>query len=237
MLIRTLLRLSRTLLVNHAFFSKAAHYGEWDEATAWVYGWLLTDGNVTDSNVIRLSVQTRDRDVLGKMAAHLKSEHKIGCYDSGMSYFGFTSGKMAEDLKLLGITPRKTKTVCLTDSLLLPKNQYVIHHAVRGIVEGDGCIGRYYQKRCPVYQWQLSLVGNEQVLRAVQDVIHRQNIFAANGSLSYRPRSNCWQLIYGGNRSVPALCDWLYKNATETCRLNRKASLAFAAMQSRKFQC
>eukprot|EP00414_Alexandrium_minutum_P005787 CAMPEP_0113823758 /NCGR_PEP_ID=MMETSP0328-20130328/2903_1 /TAXON_ID=39455 /ORGANISM="Alexandrium minutum" /LENGTH=116 /DNA_ID=CAMNT_0000791699 /DNA_START=377 /DNA_END=724 /DNA_ORIENTATION=+ /assembly_acc=CAM_ASM_000350 len=114
---------------------------------------------------------------------------------------------MAADLALLGIVPRKTHNARFFPGLLEPRNSAVLPHAVRGIFEGDGCL-----HRSPLGKWSLRFAGTMDVMETVQSVLASQTGGSAKGCL----RQQCgttWALSYQGNRSVPHLCEWLYREA------------------------
>lgn len=173
---------SRALAVNHAFFAGAARRGIWSEEVAWLYGWMVADGNVTHYRTrlrrqpqINLGVHHKDRDVVEKMKLWLRSEHKISESSQikdgravHMSKLSFNSASMAEDLAVLGIVPRKTNITYLHESLLLAENSAVLRHAVRGVLEGDGCI-TYEERR---NTWRVCFSGTHQLLSSLQAVLN-----------------------------------------------------------------
>lgn len=236
---------ARGLAVNHTFFSDAAQRGLWSEESAWIYGWLLADGCVyrygTErcAPTIHIVVQRRDRDVLEKIRRLLRSEHTIsdgsstGSWEGAGIYYrsqiAFRSREMAADLATLGIVPRKSKIAVFHDPLLQPENRGFLRHAVRGLLEGDGCLS--FSK-----DWRVYWCGTYAVTSAVQRGIAADQVISslssAKGSLrQVRPDKTTWVLGYGGRRISRALCEWLYNDVNPECVLDRKAALAKLVME------
>merc|ERR1719203_1727782 len=237
-------RFSRSLPVRHDFFREAARHNKWMEEMAWLWGWLLADGCVYQpvcrQPIISLGVQSRDRDVLEKAKAWLQSGHKIQDrtlkyvnrlgVNSEFSRTSWSSREMADDLALLGIAPRKTHVASFHVGLLEPGVVDAVPHAIRGILEGDGCL-----RQTPSGEWRMIFAGNERVLYTVKDVLADKTGGMAKGSLTLNSGSKCtWGLSYGGNISVPSLCQFLYGGASPRCVLNRKEWLARTATGARR---
>mmetsp|Transcript_11578 Transcript_11578/g.36835 ORF Transcript_11578/g.36835 Transcript_11578/m.36835 type:complete len:243 (+) Transcript_11578:48-776(+) len=231
---------ARALPVDHGFFSNAARHNQWSQETAWVWGWLLADGCVHHRGrtyrSIQLGVQHVDRDVLEKVKLLLQSEHKI-CdfvYSGRRNRWGqqlrgsclsFSSARMADDLAVLGVVPRKTRDAQFCPGLLEPRNVCALPHAVRGIFEGDGCLS-YRSSRA----WSLQISGSEGVTRVLQGVLAQHTGGPAVGSRCLQAGST-WVLSFQGNRSVPHLCEWMYSGAAPACVLERKCLLARRARE------
>ena len=245
---RSLLRLRRALSVDHDFFAPAARTGGWREEVAWLYGWMVSDGCVVHPTrglergwkpqpVINLSVKRTDRDVLEKMKRWTQSQHMISEYRnyslSGyvtiMSRLRFSSSSMAADLAVLGVVPRKTSITYLYEGLLLPMNRTAVRHAIRGILEGEGCISYEPKRR----YWRVYFSGTRELLASVQVVINEQMVLSgvssARGSLSLKAGTT-WQLGYTGGRAARAICEWIYTDVNPECVLDRKAALARLAI-------
>lgn len=147
---------------------------------AYILGYIASDGCVSDKNVLFCS---KDRELLEKINHELKSEvtvkNKAGYY--ALSY---TSKRMINDLKKLGITQRKTFTL---KPLKIPRK----FHAdfIRGFFDGDGCFA--YHKTLNTYK---SMITNAS--KSMLEWIHK-NSPTQKGVVYKRKNTNCHELRYG----------------------------------------
>ena len=115
------------------------------EETAYFYGWLLTDGNMSDNGRVSLEVQRIDEDIILNLQKYLNLSRDVfrrsrydvrtnNTYHSTETYF--SDAVINESLYVLGMTPRKSmKEVC-------PEVFQYNRHFWRGVLEGDGWIGK-----------------------------------------------------------------------------------------------
>ena len=214
--------------MDHNFMADAARNGLWQQESAWFYGWMLSDGNAS-KNMVRLSVQRRDRDVVEKIQTLLKSDHKISDYDATSGYnlgakfpqtrIQLTSSVLVADLAVLGIVPRKTQQARFYPDLLLPYNKHVLCHAIRGLFEGDGTLFWCRTNKC----WIWGLYGNESVIRTSQEIIEG----IANCPGHIRKMSGSTRVLRHARRSaVRSICESLYTSSLKQFTLDRKARIA-----------
>lgn len=118
-----------------------------DQSAYWT-GFLIADGGITThaqgSPQIKLNLSAVDKKHVEKFRDFMKSTHKIGdvAYvdhrpdwkPGPAKWYTFASKKVAKALNTLGVTPRKSGTAIVCDSLRLNR------HFWRGVVDGDGCL-------------------------------------------------------------------------------------------------
>lgn len=84
----------------------------------------------------------------------------------------------------------------------------LLMHFVRGFFDGDG----YFTCSRGSNQWQLGFVSaSKQFLRQLQDLLCRQ-MSKKRGCITIN-HGSCWILSFAGNRLVPKIADWMYKDA------------------------
>lgn len=135
-----------------------------EENSAYFYGWLLTDGCLSNGN-ISLSLKSTDSEVLYNLKDFLKSSNQVtfrerldkrtnkvykGCT------FNFRSPDIESRLRELGFCERKSCIEVCPDALKTNR------HFWRGAIEGDGCI---YKGATSL----VSLVGSKQLLEAFSE--------------------------------------------------------------------
>ncbi len=204
--------------VDEQFFEKID-----TEAKAYFLGLLYADGCVLDKRkhqkVVAISLQLRDCDILEEMRKHLKVENTLKLripkikHRSHMKMLHFSSTKIANDLIKLGCHPRKCHTLKFPTSNQVP--QHLIHHFIRGIFDGDGCIysTAMSRKTSPIIRQEYSfgIVGTEDICNGIMDFFS-QEIGLNSRKLS--KKSNSFMLPYCGNKQCRAIADYLYKDAT-----------------------
>jgi len=135
------------------------------EAVYW-YGWLVTDGCITDSDSVSLSLKREDSYIIEKFKEYIGSNSKVNYKDyfhkqqqknQQVTSFSFSDRVTAEKLKLQGLSPRKS---CKE---VLPKFDWLYSEVApvfwRAIMEGDGYISDVDTRHS-----EISLVGSEELL-------------------------------------------------------------------------
>lgn len=109
-------------------------FDNWSRASAWMYGWIITDGHVSDKYVgVRL--QTSDIDVVKKIKQHIKFDGSLYEYP-GKCEVRVYNRQMVESLRRLGI-PERNKTFSATFPTIPDR---FLCDFMRGAFEGDGCV-------------------------------------------------------------------------------------------------
>lgn len=96
----------RKYSINEDFFKT------WTPESAWVYGWILGDGNITNINQLRITLARSDEELLYKIRTLMNSNHPVVQYDRWdkryLKYYYsstivFCSKILVDDLKQLSI--------------------------------------------------------------------------------------------------------------------------------------
>lgn len=194
--------------LDHFFFRG----GITDEERAYVFGVMLTDGNVGQgmkgSYYARLELT--DHDIVLKIATALGYRGRLYHSPNRRTLrLVLASPYLYHDLVALGCTPRKTETARYPAI-----EPYLDRHLIRGIIDGDGSWvirGRS--------QLSLQICGNDLLMQGVQQSIgHHLSVspqaiqYPADHDVRFRMKSFA-QMRYNTSASV-AIRDWLYDGAT-----------------------
>ena len=193
------------------FFADIDH-----EHKAYWLGFIAADGSVSNK---RLSIFLRegDKDHLDLFRQHIKSNGRIlpitkkagGVVLKGgknefypQCYLGICSRKLIADLALLGIVRNKIKRTMIP---AIPES--MIPHFIRGLLDGDG----WLSIRTKDNQKEMGFLGSHSILMGVRKILARE---CKVSSPRIRPAGETWKLRYTGNKQVPRIEEYLYKNAT-----------------------
>lgn len=197
--------------VNEKFFN------DWTKESAWVYGWMVTDGNIGISNgsyQIRFMVNRKDRDVVEKIKKAMDFTGKIsdGQRSDGRewSYLRICRKGIVERLFELGY-PKDNKTFEINYPNIPEEFE---PHFLRGVFEGDGSLN----------------VGNWDDLRAVlcgaspnfmERLKQRLTYYGVNTRMTKR-KDGLITLEAKSNGDALQLCNLIYQDSTKDIRMNRK---------------
>jgi hypothetical protein len=206
----------RTRDVDHEFFSSIDN-----ECKAYWLGFITADGCL-HGNKVSIGLAAVDETHLNKYNKNLMSTYPVTYSRSNSSVrVSLTSEQIVKDLKSLGLSERKTFTVAPCSTV----PDELMRHYWRGVIDGDGCIGKSAVKKTGYITWSVSLTGNKYMVegfcRWVGDVTGIKMIPHTYKKDSYT--AHC-----GGNKQVRRLLPHLYKDAT--MYLDRKYDRAMAAL-------
>ncbi len=107
---------------------------------AYVLGFIFADGNIiyTKRRTWFLSIEVTDLEIVKKIKFKIKSSHKISKKKATESHkalyrLQIGSKEICNDLILLGLTPKKSLTICVPQ---IPQEYFL--DFVRGYFDGDG---------------------------------------------------------------------------------------------------
>jgi len=121
---------------------------------AYLYGFILTDGNISTKKVKRIIIKISDKDdqILKTFKKYLKTKVPIGYQKERISRYKnynvksgaaasltMGSSKMVDDIIKLGLKPAKTKNVNFPSNKIIPHK--FMNHFIRGVYDGDGTVG------------------------------------------------------------------------------------------------
>ena len=205
------LRLSqahRKYNLDEFFFSNI----DTEEKAYWL-GFLASDGAITDENKIRLSLKTKDKELLVKFKKAMKWTGKDYYHkntDAPEVYF--RSFKMVKDLANYFVTPRKTFAVKFPH---IPKS--LERHFIRGVFDADGCINkatRITQGKSGqlyiFYGGEFNIEGNRKFISAIQSRLVELGL--PLNSISY-PGKSINRVRYGGINQLRKIYNYLFGEA------------------------
>lgn len=182
-------------------------------------GVIAADGNIKICNrkykniVHRYSVNLSliEKDMIEQFLADIKC---VGRKIQDISYkkengvghlyvIDLSSQQMFNDLHRFGITPKKSLTLEMPEWL---ESHPLVNHFIRGYFDGDGTIFVNNNNK------NLSFAGTENFLNKIHNIIKDKAEITTKGKV--RPHSNIYVVTYAGNKLVPKVGDFLYKDAT-----------------------
>lgn len=195
----------KKFLINENFFEEIN-----TEEKAYLLGFLLADGYLLKSQwQIKLEIHKEDSYILEKFNNLVYNETRPMPQFGNCVRLAIYNKKMYADLEKLGLHQAKSLTVSMPETGLIPKE--LMHHFVRGIFDGDGCI--YHTVRdCKRKKGYFQITGSKNVIESLV------KIFAdITGNLvkMYQPKNNnAWEFRYVSPGHISLIYDYLYKDAS-----------------------
>lgn len=170
------------------------------EEKAYWLGFIYADGYVSDANEFELALCLKDFKHLQKFRRFIERESKVK-KDYYRCRVCLKDILFTQDLKKLGVVPRKSLILTFPDYNQVPK--HLIKHFIRGYVDGDGSI---YITNNNIY---CSVLGTREFLTELirEAKIPRRTLYKNNNNNS----SNCWFFQVSGKNAIN-LINYLYKN-------------------------
>lgn len=202
--------------VNHNFFSEKT------KATYYWAGMLAADGWIEKSrDRVGLALQNQDIIHLEKFKKAIESSHDICPFmNNTANRIRFNSAKVVEDLSnIFNVTENKTftfKMPCITEN-------YLLLEFLRGYIDGDGHLEKTASGRVA-----LSLCSaNKSFLEEFKEIcsLFINRPILQQVTLNINPKGQVYniRLILSDSEDMLNL---LYKNSTNSTRLNRKFTTA-----------
>ncbi len=195
--------------INENFFSS------WSPEMAYVLGLVITDGGISNTGQVSLSMN--DRELLEKVKKVMGSAHKIipSKHQKGFYYYHFSREKLVKNLEKLCVVPRKSLIVKFPE---VP--EAYLPDFIRGIFDGDGSV--FFDKRRPKFPLRSKFVsGSEVFIEGLQRAL--ENLGMPKRTIYKQKTKNGWSymFIYDHKDSVK-LFNILYKNTQNGLFLDRK---------------
>lgn len=214
---RTTKETSKRYTFNENYFSKID-----SEDKAYWLGFILADGCICRNDLI-IVLKESDASHLDKFIKCIGGDNVYQKVESDNSWgkhdavrLSIRSKKMFNDLMALGITPNKSLTA--TVPMNIPKK--LIRHFWRGVVDGDGTMC-YYNNKKGKYQYRylaVGLTGSKSVVESFIDYIKK----ASGILLRLNKDKNVWRTKTACFNAVE-ICSLLYNNSV--IYLDRKKDL------------
>jgi hypothetical protein len=178
---------------------------------AWVLGWLMSDGYVSNDRVFGIKVADKDQDIVFKLRDFL-------CYDGPIysqktflratnKFYGevclqINSPPLVNDLRLYGIVRGKSGSERFPDLILCSGDEAIIKAFIQGVFEGDGSI-LLEKETSLVFQ----IVGTHELLTVIQDLLVRYVRVSKTKLTHNTKQSNHYALRYRGRYNALRIFD------------------------------
>jgi len=188
------------------------------EDKAYWLGFLMADGAV-NGNQVCLSVASIDGEHIHKFRRAIGSEHaivRVNCNGKEQVRITVTSKALIADLRLLGVTERKsfTATPPSIDACLE-------RHFWRGMVDGDGYITKFADGR-----WRLGLVGSRATLERFAHVLGNIGVVPIP---TVRKHASIFRIDLGAIANIAKASHWIYGDASTYLDRKMKMYMQFCA--------
>lgn len=218
---------SRKYDLNHSFFKTI----DSEEKAYWL-GFMYADGYVSlrkdGCKYVGLSLTADDRGHIEKLNRSLSSTYPINEYVSYMqtdkaivtieySRLLIRSDELFDDLVAKGCKEHKSLILEYPTREQVPK--HLIHHFIRGYIDGDGSYGE-----------NVKILGTHEFLNGISDEIgHNYSISKHSNSTLGDNEKNSGYITIGGAIRRNEFIKWLYNDATVF--MNRKYNKAMQLIQ------
>lgn len=195
-------------------------FSEGTREEAYWLGFLYADGNVNDRNEIQINLIDTDKKQLENFRDFLKAyNNKIIDTTKRVKdkvykgiHFSIRDKYIAKNLKEKGCIPRKSLILTFPTEEQVDKK--FIWDFIRGYFDGDGCIS--IDKRSNNYL--IDFVGTYEFLFKIKEISNKNVSLEKIGN----DNSNTYRFRLSGNNNIKEFLDNMYRNSTETTRLDRK---------------
>lgn len=184
------------------------------EAQSYWLGFITADGGVNDRFELRLNLQLRDkahlerlRDFLGTTLA-VREKYRVEDQPNSrdLCYLSVRSVPLCESLARHGVVPRKSKVLQWPSTV----SDALVHHYLRGYFDGNGT----YCHASSSSQLQWRVAGSRPFLSGAQKTMMRLQNLSQTKLCDHHRTEQVAYLVYGGNRQISKIIDWLYSDAT-----------------------
>lgn len=211
--------------VNHDFFKYE------NERSLYWAGFLAADGSVgvrKNSYFLSLGLSSKDYNHIEKFKKDIdyngpirrfmvkNSKRNASWNDCEKSEIKITSRSIFDDLSVYNIVPRKTHIYTFPEHL---KENPLVHHFIRGYVDGDG--SWYWNNQKKKSQMYFCVRGTVSFLESCKEIIEDNINRKTNKKI--RLSNGIGKLEYGGNGVSKKIAEYLYKDAA--IYLDRKHNL------------
>lgn len=188
------------------------------EKQAYILGFICADGYVGDEHYNNIVIQSKDKEIIEQIAEELKfsgdiRKSKPGGFKNSHEGFvvNFSSCLMANDLRNLGILPRKS--LSFKHLLNIPKN--LQRHFLRGYFDGDGTIIYSLKRRKYkeiVYQYDSLIMLIIATRELIIEVVNEFDIISY--SIQQSKTKGLAYLRIQSNIEIKKLYNLMYEEAT-----------------------
>lgn len=188
----------------------ASFFKNWNAESAWVYGWLITDGFVSEKARIGIELQKSDVDVLHKIKTLMSFGGNIKETKRNTHTLTISKKELVKDLYNIGF-PEENKSFTCSFPTGIPDE--FIWHFVRGAFEGDGTVSIESNllrlSICGISTDLLEGIGNWLSVHGIETSVYQRK----DGVLILRTKNMKSALLWA---------HFMYTESTENMRMDRK---------------
>lgn len=194
--------------INEKFF------GSWSPEMAYVLGLIITDGCISKTGTVSLSMN--DKELLEKVKKVMGSAHKIepSKHQKNLYIFHFARENMVRDLEKFGILSKKSLTVTFP---AVP--QEYLPDFIRGVFDGDGSVLFKKSRDFPLVTKFFS--GSKDFIEGLEMKLQELNMPKRTIYQQKTKNGLYYTIVYGHKDSIK-LFNILYKNPKNRLFLERK---------------
>lgn len=200
--------LQRKYSINENYFNKIDN-----EYKAYYLGLLYADGyNSESKRSLRLTLQEEDKDILDKFNLDicnnrpLKFRKKEKSSHKNYWILDIYNKQISKDLARLGCIQAKSLKISFPDTNIVPSR--LIHHFIRGMIDGDGSIAIYNNIS------SVKLTTTKMFCDGLSKVLAKLKINFTIREASNKNGINYVLSIKGGLKANIKFLNWIYKDAT-----------------------
>lgn len=166
----------------------------------------MADGHVSKRDKLMFTVLNQDRDVIEKIKSSLKSGHPIRSARGKYVSYTVSSKSLCDRLREFGLHNRKTYGFDF-ERMLSHVPSDLERHFIRGMFDGDGCIGHYHYSYTSKTTYHFGYTGTRQICDYLRKVLCVSTKDVDEGNGFYTVRSSC-------RADIARIGHFLYDDAT-----------------------
>lgn len=179
----------------------------WSEELAYVIGFFLADGDITDPNKHKryaVRINSTDKDIIDKIVCisgytGSVSEYRKTSLNKTIYRITFSGYKIWKFFNSLGFDNKKSKTAVFPKDIPI----CLMNHFIRGIFDGDGSI-RLKHTMYPT----MDITGTKPVVSSIGSIFEcYSELFKCKNA------KNTWRIVYHAENALSFL-RYLYNNST-----------------------
>lgn len=176
------------------------------ESAAYWVGFLMADGCIIESGNsyrIQLALQRQDVAHITAFQQFVGTSNKV-TFNQNAAKISLSSTQLAQKLSEYGVVPRKSLIAVASPSVAYNR------HFWRGVFDGDGSIGTYWNKSNGRSSVSIGLAGSARIVAQFKDFLESEGI---RSKASIRPCQNIYQYRLS-NWPAVAAAQILYTDST-----------------------
>jgi len=188
------------------------------ESCYWA-GFIAADGWISNG-LIGVELSIKDDEHLKKLCNFIDREPKLWYRERNMfgkirkyCQMGIRSKIMIRDLENnFNIVPRKS--LILKPPYNVPDE--LTHHYIRGYFDGDGCLD------CNGFSLRFTVISGSKIFLEWIKSEMKSALDIGNPNILQRKDTAAFSLSFSGNKQVPKIRDWLYKDCAQNFLTRKK---------------